>query len=420
MVVKNPIIYSCLICAVLFYSGIIKISEKSSFHSLVPESKIVSVSGEIAGSPVKLSSNDLYSVRLKAESVISSDGIKSSAEGIAQVFLPSSIVEALYPGKLFSTSKNTGNFICEPGNVVELNGKFSSKKNNSIFYCSNGKALYWNSSPKGKMNYGRAVCRLQLKRMLYAWGEAGGLLLALLTGSKEYTDKFTADSFRKAGLSHILALSGMHLSIFAGISLFFDKKLKNYKYKIISKPVSIILFVWFAGLSPSLLRAFICSTISFFQQITKVRKYSMINILCASFLIQSCLTPSDIYNTGFILSYSALAGILILSQFFNKILIPFIPLKISSSISASTAAQVFTAPVSLVLFGTFCPFGIIASSIVSPLITIFIYVGLILITINLIFPDLLNISGIFVNFLYTVIKNIVILFSRLPKIQIGD
>ena len=49
---------------------------------------------------------------------------------------------------------------------------------------------------------------------MYMWGSAGGLLLALLSASKEYTSSAFSDAFRLAGLSHILALSGMHVSIF--------------------------------------------------------------------------------------------------------------------------------------------------------------------------------------------------------------
>ena len=71
----------------------------------------------------------------------------------------------------------------------------------------------------------RALCRLYFKRMMFAWGSAGGLLLALLCGARDFTESETADAFRMAGLSHILALSGMHLSLFYGLAAFAGKKL---------------------------------------------------------------------------------------------------------------------------------------------------------------------------------------------------
>ena len=84
------------------------------------------------------------------------------------------------------------------------------------------------------------------------------------------------------------------------------------------------------------------------------------------------------------------------------------------SLSSSTSAQIFTAPVSLKVFGTFCPVGIIATSIVSPLITVFIYSGLVMIILSLMFPFISTASGFFVNLQYNIIKIVVGLFSKCP------
>ena len=98
---------------------------------------------------------------------------------------------------------------------------------------------------------------------MYMWGNAGGLLLALLSSSKEYTSFEFSNAFRLAGLSHILALSGMHVSIFSTLtekSFFkiFGKNKTNFLSLII-----VLLFVWFAGIAPSLTRAMISTIIIF-------------------------------------------------------------------------------------------------------------------------------------------------------------
>ena len=77
----------------------------------------------------------------------------------------------------------------------------------------------------GKIQKSRAFCRLEFKRMMFSWGKAGGFLLALLSGSKEYLDIDLVENFKKSGLSHILALSGMHLSLLSGIAAFIGKKI---------------------------------------------------------------------------------------------------------------------------------------------------------------------------------------------------
>ena len=420
MVKQNPIIYACLICIFLFYSGLVKIKERNPFVSLIKPEQVSELTGMIKSSPIKISSGKYYSVQLEVFDVKSIQNYNSSAKGIITAFLPTEMVEALYPGKLYSSSKKTGAFLCETGAIVKLKGNINQKNNDLIFYCKSGTSSGFENSFLGKLNYIRALCRLHFKRLMYKWGEAGGLLLALLSGAKEYTSKVTTEAFKNAGLSHILALSGMHLSLFSGIAVIIGKKMKKYSFVFFAKPFSIFLFVWFAGFSPSLLRAFICSSFLILESIANVKKSNMITVLCFSFLLQSIISPSDITNAGFLLSYGALAGILLFSELFTKLFIKFMPHSISSSVAASTSAQFFTAPISLKLFGTFCPFGIIASTIVSPLVTIFIYAGLFLILLNLICPIFVNISGIFINFLYTIIKNIVIVFSHLPIINIGE
>ena len=422
MVKQNPIIYACLICVFLFYSGLVKVKERNPFVSLLETKNITNLCGKIKTSPVKISSGKYYSVLIEVFNVKSKENYFSSSKGNITAFLPVEMVESLYPGKLYSSARKTGAFLCETGAIVNLNGyvKTSSSNKNCIFYCKTGKSSGFEKSFFGRINYFRALCRLHLKRLMYSWGEAGGLLLALICGAKEYTSPETTTAFKNAGLSHILALSGMHLSLFSGLVVIVGKKMKKHKFIFFAKPFSIILFVWFAGFSPSLLRAFICSSFVILQSMSNVKKSNMITVLCFSFLLQCIISPNDITNAGFLLSYGALAGILLFSQCFDKLFIKLFPPAISSSISASTSAQFFTAPISLKLFGTFCPFGIIASTIVSPLVTIFIYAGLFLILLNLICPIFVNISGIFINFLYTIIKNIVIVFSHLPIINIGE
>jgi competence protein ComEC len=64
------------------------------------------------------------------------------------------------------------------------------------------------------------------------------------------------------------------------------------------------------------------------------------------------------------------------------------------------------------MFGSFAPVGIIATSVVSPVVTIFIYSGLLFIIVSLIIPPLAIPSGIFINLEYTIIKFLISFFSR--------
>lgn len=407
---KKPVLLSTLICIVIFYSGIFKIPVNKSFINLNNINSITELEGKILTSPAKISNQKYYSCNLQLLSTKSESNIKSSAKGQILVYIPANLVEAFYPGKLYSISGYGEKIIFETGGNYCFKGKFS----NNCFYVEKCIHAIWNINFFSKLDYFRALCRLQFKRLMYSWGEGGGLLLALLCGAKEYTNKNVSDSFKNAGLSHILALSGMHLSMFSSIALFLGNKTGRKKISFIIRIIALFCFVWFAGLSPSLLRAYICAMLTILASMSGSNKPDMILILCFSFLLQSSISPSDIKNIGFILSYSALAGILIFNKcfylFYNKIF----PKQISASLAASTSAQIFTIPISLKLFGSFSPIGIIATTIISPLITIFIYLGLLSIVLCLTIPVLSVYSAIIINFLYNIIKYLVVLFSKAP------
>ena len=74
-------------------------------------------------------------------------------------------------------------------------------------------------------------------------------------------------------------------------------------------------------------------------------------------------------------------------------------------------------PISAKVFGKITPIGIVSSVFVSPLVTIFIYTGLALVIICLIFPSLVKVSGIFMQIQYTLISNMVGFFAKFPAIN---
>ena len=412
---NNSVFTATLICIILFYSGLIKLTNRNVFNSRLSNSLITQISGQLIASPVKCSDNKYYKSYFRVNAVADDSGIKSSGRGDITVYIPIESVEAFFPGKLYSSSigkKGAGAFLFEAGGLYNLSGKLSS--DGQSFYISKCNSSGFPKTVYGRFDYFRALCRLQFKRLMYSWGAAGGLLLALLCGAKEYTSSEVSLNFRRAGLSHILALSGMHLSMFSGIAMFLGKKIKRKKISFIIRIIALVLFVWFAGFSPSLLRAFICSLLTIIATLANVEKPDMLLILCFSFLCQTIISPQDIYTSGFILSYTALAGILITNKFFRSIYIKFLPSYLANSLGSSTGAQVFTTPVSLGLFGSFAPIGIIATSIVSPFVTIFIYSGLALILLCLVIPVLSYPSGILLNLLYTIIKYLVGFFSKVP------
>lgn len=407
-------------CILLLYTGIVPCINRHSFKSLGEVSNLCSLAGSISSNPSVNSEGTFYSSTLDSKSSSflykinnsKESKIESSATGRISILIPSQFVEVYSPGKLFSIS-NDGMLI-ETGAFITCNGSWSVRDN--AFVISSIESCCYKNTVAGAIDHFRAVCRLFFKRLMYSWGSAGALILSLLSGSRDYLSKSVRDGFKNAGLSHILALSGMHLSFFSGIACSSGKRIVGKKNIFIIQIAAVIMFVWFAGLSPSLFRALLCSVSMLIASKTTCRSTDFKAVLAGAFLIHTVCFPSDVFTAAFMLSYGALAGILLLSTPLTSMLSRYLPTVVSDSLSASAGAQIATTPISISIFGTMTPIGLIASIIVSPMVTFFLTLSLIFIILSLTMPFLSPLFGGILTAIYKVILYFVNLFSRAPQL----
>lgn len=404
-----------VVLALLFYSGAVSVRDRHPFLSLAEESGIVRIEGEISSNPVRTRFSDSsYMVGLRAARAFTKSG-SFSAGGEVTLFVPDWLVESYYPGKTYSAAagNGTGGFLVESGAVVSFDVRPAGKSRmRSAFIVTGGRQLGWagNFFTERFFRF-RALCRLQFKRLMYAWGSAGGLLLALLSGSREYTDRQVSDGFRDAGLAHILALSGMHLGLFGSVARFLGRKARGRAFGEAAQLLAVVFFVWFAGLSPSLFRAFLAALILYLNSLLRMRRPDGISLVSVCFIIHVLVFPSHIHETAFMLSYASLSGIVVLAEFFRRFSPVFLPHRIRLSLSDSLAAQIASAPVALHLFGRVAPQGVVASLLVSPLVLLFLYIGLFGVIICVSLPFLSAPINAIMSGLYFLIKGLVSFFS---------
>lgn len=412
---KSPIVWAAVVCAVLFYGGILRPRNSQTLHSLAHINEIRILRGEVAGNPVKTSSGASYLVRLRPSEAVDLYGRRYSCKGEVAAFINKETMEAYHPASLFTASRKGGAILCESGAVLELQGRFG---NGDAFGVKTAKMLGWGRAPFSYIKHFRALCRLRFRALMAFWGSAGGLLLALISGIREYTESDAREAFRYAGLSHILALSGMHLSLVSGLALATSKKTAGKRAAYFVQAAAVASFVWFAGFTPSLLRAFIMASILLFMALFDVNEKNLIAVLCATFLLHTIISHGDIKTAAFMLSYGALIGILTVGEGSKRLFSCVLPPVLSAPFCASIGAQVLAAPISLYLFGEFMPIGIVASVLVSPLVVVFIYMGIALIVLSLAVPPLAIPSGIVLGAVYKAIKILVLFFSRAPGIHL--
>ncbi len=414
-ILKNPVFLASVILSLLFYSGAVKIKNRSDFTSLAKKSGIIKLEGFVSSNPVKSAFfNSSYKTDFSVSKAFTKNG-SFFASGKVSLYFPCEFVEGFYPGKLYSVAsqKTGGGFLVENGAMFLLDVEFSDKFGEKTFLVKGGKALGWRGNGfTSRFCKFRALCRLQFKRLMYAWKEAGGFLLALLSGSREYTEKSVSDAFRDSGLSYIIALSGMHLGLFGSLAYFFGKKASGQNLGNAIQLGAVVFFVWFAGLSPSLFRAFIASLILYLNSLLRMNRPDSLTLLSVCFISHILIFPNHIFEAAFMLSYSSLLGIILFSKTLRKILPCLLPYKTRLSLADSISSQCATAPVSIKIFGKIMPVGIIASLFVSPLVFLFLYLGLFGVLLCLLLPFLQDFFSVSLNFLYFLIKKLLLFFGK--------
>lgn len=149
------------------------------------------------------------------------------------------------------------------------------------------------------------------------------LLTGLLTG--DFDDKLLTFDFSRFGLQHLMAISGFHFTVIASLlsvilGLFFPKK-----QLLIVLSISMTLYFFFLGPSPSIVRAWLSSMVVFFAGLLGKESRGL-NTLGLSFIVVLLLNPLAVFSIGCLFSFGVTAAILLFFEdvdaFLKKILIP--------------------------------------------------------------------------------------------------
>ena len=146
-----------------------------------------------------------------------------------------------------------------------------------------------------------------------------GFLNADLTGDRSMLTAETREIFSITGLSHILALSGLHVGIIALIISLVLLPLRLTGLNNLRTILTIILLWMFAimtGLSPSVVRAVIMASVLLISAMLQ-RVRAPFNSLCLAALLILLFTPQAIYSIGFQLSFLAVISILLFAEKIN-------------------------------------------------------------------------------------------------------
>lgn len=203
------------------------------------------------------------------------------------------------------------------------------------------------------------------------------LAKAIILGKKKNLPEEIKENFNKAGIRHITAISGMHITILLGILMSFLIVLGLWRQQAGWLSLLIVfLYIVFIGFQPSALRAAIMGAGFVLAQIFG-RLPDAIRFLLLAATTMLLFNPFLVYNVGFQLSFLAATGINYLTPYFNNKLKRILKITSVRNILAMTfAAQIFTLPLLLYHFGYFSFSSFIANILVVPLMPVFIGLGI--------------------------------------------
>lgn len=226
--------------------------------------------------------------------------------------------------------------------------------------------------------------RYEIKTVINSlFGETSGMVTAMLLGDRESIDYMTKSAYQISGIAHILALSGLHISIFSGALLCLLPSNKPLLREII---VGAFLLIYCAltGFSPSLVRASVMTLCLLSAPIFNRRNDSLSSISAAAVIILT-FSPSAIENIGFQLSFAAVIGITLLyapikqkTDFFGS--------AISSTIAVSVSATLGTMPLMLYHFSRLSVYALLANIIILPMVSIALITALIAVILYAVSP----------------------------------
>ena len=241
---------------------------------------------------------------------------------------------------------------------------------------------------------------------------------ALFAGNRDNLDPMLKEKFRRAGVSHVLALSGMHLGIIALFVFFIVRRFAGPRLSILAVNAVNVLYLIMAGISPSLLRAVIMFALVSLGKLMGAR-VNLLRVLVFTFSLSLMIFPEYFFSISFQLSFLALAGILLLTTPIAGSLEHFMPELISTGIACSLAAVIMTSSVTFYNFGALYPAGILSSMVISPVVTIYMCIGLACVLIPS--PLLVSIGLLqqpVLSFFFYLIELIVRLASHIPGIAL--
>lgn len=239
--------------------------------------------------------------------------------------------------------------------------------------------------------------------------ENSSMIKSIILGESSYLDKTTLESFRELGISHVLAVSGLHVGIISAFFLFIFTILRLDKRLSTIITITIIWgYGYILGFPPSVLRASIIFTVLIISNLT-LRRYDAVNSILFGAFILLIFRPLWIFNIGFQLSFVSALSLVLFTKRIELLL--KVNNKIRKLISPVLAVQIGILPLLSYHFNSVSLVAIVTNLVLVPILSLSVIVGFILIFVSYLNINIALFLGVLLNALLDFTRIIMNLFD---------
>ncbi|MBP6912997.1 MAG: ComEC/Rec2 family competence protein [Candidatus Levybacteria bacterium] len=245
------------------------------------------------------------------------------------------------------------------------------------------------------------------------------LLFGIVFGGSQGFSKDLTTAFKNSGVLHVVAASGMNVTIVGAFLIAMFSYIFKRRTALILGIAGVFYYALVSGLSPSIMRASIMASIAFSAAIFGRQNYGILTLILTAF-IMLIITPSNITNVGFLLSFSSTLGIIIIKPLFDKIRLVQKTKGISDDITMTTSAQIGSLPVMASIFGSYSAISIIVNALVLWTIPPLMILGGIAAFVAVIQPSL-SIPFLYLSYpILLYFKAVIVFFGSIPLLKTGN
>lgn len=254
-------------------------------------------------------------------------------------------------------------------------------------------------------------------------GQPAALLKALLVGLRGDIDSEIVETFANVGIIHVLAVSGLHVGfILAGLlGLLSFCRVPN-PWRTLLVMVLLIFYAYLTGLKPSVVRAVIMAIV-FLGGLLLQRRAHLLNTLSISALIILIVSPLDLFEPGFQLSFAAVLGIIFIYRRLTK-MCSFLMKRLRDKgqlffvrllhlFFVTVAAQIATIPLTVYYFNRFSLISFLANLIVIPAIACVVALGMVAVFFSTIHFGL---GAIYLNVVWLLLQGLLVFANAIENI----